>query len=174
MTATLLYPYALTLYYPSLPFKLWQQPFLTLTHEPFITLPYPLRYDSNPSLPLLMNPLLPFLTLYGMTANQWGGLVSRALFPNINVLAFVAQIPFKSWDWYYNFFSHIMSKSFESNYNLLWSWTKSLIDMIWKMLISVPWLHWDLCKQLPGKWNQTMDCCHTLSIDCLQGKETNV
>jgi hypothetical protein len=29
-------------------------------------------------------------------------------------------------------------------------------------------------KNAPGKQNECTDCCHTLSIDCLQGKETNV
>lgn len=39
-------------------------------------------------------------------------------------------------------------------------------------------LHW-ICatnakkKQWLGKQNQSIGCCHTLSINCLQGKETN-
>ena len=31
---------------------------------------------------------------------------------------------------------------------------------------------WQL-KQWPGKQNKSMNCCHTLSIDCIQGKEAN-
>ena len=34
----------------------------------------------------------------------------------------------------------------------------------------VPQMH----KILPGEQNRSMGCCHTLAIDCLQGKESNM
>lgn len=77
------------------------------------------RYDSNPRF----------------------GLFSPALFPPAKVLAFVTQIPLKSWDRYYNILSH--------HVQIIWKYRK--IDL-WSSVMYRCFYH-DVWKMLMAAWH---------------------